>query len=461
MARDKDFIELFVDGDNVFDGIGDAAERIMDNYKTMLSDMLTGTKKAFEQIRKTLENQKATKTVLQQVVKLKRALMGFDELNRLSKSSVSTVSKTQEVAASAQEAAQKLSALTATVKEKVLQPFTKFVAGVFKDTGAGLEGLTGDAQRAAVSTGWLSTAWNVLNTSLGIWNGMVPVSGAMTGLLAEGIGKLTETSGAADGALKTLLESVGQIGTESEKSTNASAGAWSAMRETWSEAAGWFGANVALPMTGDISGLWSSMAPGASSAWENTKKVFGTAGSFFSETFGNAWERVKGVFKKDGEVFVDIQDGVLEGFKELVNGLIGGINSVVQLPFSGLNNTLKKLQSVKIGSVQPFKWLTWQADIPQIPKLAQGAVLPANKPFLAMVGDQRHGTNVEAPLSVIQEAVALVMEDYAASNMAGHEATVAVLREILEAVLGIHIGDDVIANAYDRYQRKTAAIRGG
>ena len=35
--------------------------------------------------------------------------------------------------------------------------------------------------------------------------------------------------------------------------------------------------------------------------------------------------------------------------------------------------------------------------------------MPANRPFLAVVGDQRHGTNVEAPLSTIQAAVAEVM----------------------------------------------------
>ena len=46
---------------------------------------------------------------------------------------------------------------------------------------------------------------------------------------------------------------------------------------------------------------------------------------------------------------------------------------------------------------------------PAIPYLAKGAVLPANKPFMAVVGDQRHGTNVEAPLTTIQEAVAVVL----------------------------------------------------
>ena len=88
-------------------------------------------------------------------------------------------------------------------------------------------------------------------------------------------------------------------------------------------------------------------------------------------------------------------------------------------------------------------------------------MLPANRPFLAMVGDQRHGTNVEAPLATIQEAMGAVMGDYAAGNMAGHEATVAVLKQILEAVLGMELSDSLIAAAAGRYGAKMAIVRGG
>ena len=35
--------------------------------------------------------------------------------------------------------------------------------------------------------------------------------------------------------------------------------------------------------------------------------------------------------------------------------------------------------------------------------------MPANRPFLAVVGDQKHGTNVEAPLATIQDALANVL----------------------------------------------------
>ena len=113
---------------------------------------------------------------------------------------------------------------------------------------------------------------------------------------------------------------------------------------------------------------------------------------------------------------------------------------------------------MNILGLSPFSNLGY-ISVPQIPYLAQGAVLPANKPFLAMVGDQKHGTNVEAPLSTIQEAVAVVMEDMLQGQMAGFEAVVEVLREILEAIYGIEIGDEVIAKAARRYQQKLALAK--
>jgi len=74
-----------------------------------------------------------------------------------------------------------------------------------------------------------------------------------------------------------------------------------------------------------------------------------------------------------------------------------------------------------------------------------------------VVGDQKHGTNIEAPLATIQEAVALTMGDFTA----GQEATVQVLTDILQAVLGISIGDGQLAAAVDRYHSRRAVMRGG
>ena len=177
-------------------------------------------------------------------------------------------------------------------------------------------------------------------------------------------------------------------------------------------------------------------------------------------------EFIAGVFTGDTKRAFD---GFGEMMAGLVNLVIGLINKMISAIVEGINYTIRGINSLSFtvpdwvpgigGESIGFKIPTIKA--PQIPYLASGAVIPPNAPFMAVLGDQRHGTNIEAPLETIQEAVAAVMADFHAGNMAGHEATVAILREMLEAVLGIEIGDSVIGEAVERYKRKTAALKGG
>ena len=71
-----------------------------------------------------------------------------------------------------------------------------------------------------------------------------------------------------------------------------------------------------------------------------------------------------------------------------------------------------------IGSFIAVKATLSKIEVPKVdystanvPALADGAVLPPNKPFLAMVGDQRNGTNIEAPMSTIKQGVREVMNE--------------------------------------------------
>ena len=45
-----------------------------------------------------------------------------------------------------------------------------------------------------------------------------------------------------------------------------------------------------------------------------------------------------------------------------------------------------------------------------IPRLAQGAVIPPNREFLAVLGDQKQGTNIEAPLQTIVDAFNIALQ---------------------------------------------------
>lgn len=113
-----------------------------------------------------------------------------------------------------------------------------------------------------------------------------------------------------------------------------------------------------------------------------------------------------------------LQEGFLgpavEGCKTGINKVIGFINSMVGAVVSGINALIAALNKLQfsvpswvpgLGGEQ-FGFHLKPVTAPKIPLLAQGAVLPANRPFLAVVGDQKNGTNVEAPLSTIRQAVA-------------------------------------------------------
>ena len=192
--------------------------------------------------------------------------------------------------------------------------------------------------------------------------------------------------------------------------------------------------------------------------------------ALLSPTAREAFAGIKKALKNvAGWLLENVVTPYTDGIKNCVNGIVAYFNSMLNIAAASLNTLTGAMNKLSfsvpswvpgIGG-QSFGFDIPEVTAPQIPYLAQGAVLPANKPFLAVVGDQTHGTNVEAPLATIQEAVAVVMDGYAADNLAGQELIVTVLREILEAVLGIQIGDAVIAQAAQRYQRKMAVVHGG
>lgn len=119
----------------------------------------------------------------------------------------------------------------------------------------------------------------------------------------------------------------------------------------------------------------------------------------------------------EGYFSTTFSDGFING---LITMVTDGINILWKMFVNFVNdivnswNTLWGYQTT--GTVSPLGVDSTSAysmmpetPITRIPALARGAVLPANKPFLAMVGDQKSGTNVEAPLETIKQALAEVL----------------------------------------------------
>lgn len=110
---------------------------------------------------------------------------------------------------------------------------------------------------------------------------------------------------------------------------------------------------------------------------------------------------ITGVFSGDWE---KAWNGIVNVGKGAVNVLISIINSLISLVVRGLN-----MISFDIPSWVPFiggghfGFNIQQA--PQIPYLAQGAVIPPNREFMAVLGDQTRGNNIEAPEDLIRKIV--------------------------------------------------------
>lgn len=221
-----------------------------------------------------------------------------------------------------------------------------------------------------------------------------------------------------------------------------------------------------------ISHLWQAAEPALTQlrtrwakSFEDMGEKASAAAGFIIDSLFAVTEFLAGAFTGDWD---RAWQGLSDGLKGSVNSVIGFLNALLSGVAGAINGVVRAVNKLSFTVPQWVPGLGGQTlgfslrtvTTPQIPYLAQGAVLPANRPFLAVVGDQRHGTNVEAPLATIQEAVALVMGEQLSAMMAGFDATVNEIRHLHSTVSAIEVGDAVIGKAARRYAQKMAVLTG-
>ena len=164
--------------------------------------------------------------------------------------------------------------------------------------------------------------------------------------------------------------------------------------------------------------------------WDGICEVFGIAspskkmeeiGGFIVEGFLNAFDNL-------AELFGKIWEGLVTVVKAPINLIIGFINTMIDAVESVINFLIDGLNCLSFDTPD---WLPgWLGggkhfgfDIPnvsfgRIPALAQGAVIPPNREFLALLGDQNQGTNIEAPLDTIVEAFNMALNSHTDTRQA-------------------------------------------
>ena len=153
--------------------------------------------------------------------------------------------------------------------------------------------------------------------------------------------------------------------------------------------------------------LWEKVASGALSAWEGIKNAFKSVPEWFQSKFRDAWQKVKDVFSTGGRIWSGIKEGIESTFRTVVNAIIRGMNTIIAVPFNRINSMLNTIRNAHFLGISPFQnlWGVNPLPVPQIPMLARGAIIPANRQFLAVLGDQRNGNNLEAPESLLRQIV--------------------------------------------------------
>lgn len=129
--------------------------------------------------------------------------------------------------------------------------------------------------------------------------------------------------------------------------------------------------------------------------------------NFKENILGGLIDFIAGVFTGDWE---RAWDGVKSIFKGVFNGIVMILESAVNLIIKGLNWLINKINTIQINIPDWLGGGSLGFNIPQIgelqiPRLAQGAVIPPNREFLAVLGDQKSGTNIEAPADLIRQIV--------------------------------------------------------
>lgn len=131
---------------------------------------------------------------------------------------------------------------------------------------------------------------------------------------------------------------------------------------------------------------------------------------------GGIIQFIKGVFTGDWN---SAWEGVKKVFKGIWNSIVIIAESAVNAIIKGLNWLISKINTIKftvpswvpgVGGKSIGGHLSSISEV-HLPRLATGAVIPPNKEFLAVLGDQKSGTNIETPLATMVEAFKQAMAE--------------------------------------------------
>lgn len=410
-------------------------------YQGIIDLFKGGTQKVLEaqtnEIAQSVENQNALTEAVEETAKAQKgALAGFDEINTLSKDTA----ESQELSSAIGGIGGAHSPLINLGTQQVEQEMPAFVRKILSFISPITEAL--GKLFEPIKKSFNKIDWQGMNDKFAEWGKNLGAKAVET--TAKGVDSLRVS-------FETLKEPLQNLWNDALKPIVENFGGWiedivvttGESFDYFTEKLNEYKDEIAMVISGIsviLQTIWSVIKPIIDSVIKGIGNVLKTTmdfifsviqalGNFFA-FFGNTFNAIKSLFQGN------IDDAILYVKKSLANlvnifvgignAIISVINNLWTLIFDAFKGTVNSIGGLveKIGSWIGFDWnLQWSAKAPLIPlipkyvpRLATGTVVPPNKEFMAVLGDNKREPEIVSPLSTMKQAVAEVL---AQANIGG------------------------------------------
>lgn len=297
--------------------------------------------------------------------------------------------------------------------------------------------------------GWLGDLWQGIVDGFKSFFGihspstlMMELGGYLVMGLIEGIKNLV-------GKVEEIWESMKQFAEDTWNGVKDwLSDTWSSIKQTASQKWGEIKQNLSekwSQMKSDAKSKFDEIGTNIANAWAKTKENTASAWSTIKEKAVSASDSVKtGVMNawnalKTGTS--NVWDSIMNAVKRPINGILGFVESLANGVVNGINTVIRALNGLHFTIPDWVPLLggnSFGFNIPElsrvsIPRLATGTVVPPNKEFLAVLGDNKREPEVVSPLSTMKQAV---LEAIAEAGGMGTGGNITVQVVLNQKVLG-------------------------
>lgn len=188
---------------------------------------------------------------------------------------------------------------------------------------------------------------------------------------------------------------------------------WDKIKEMAGKVWDWI-SNKTRRFVGDIGNKLRGLATKMTTIWGNIKASAHQKWNAIWSTVSGFVERIKNAIVDKFTSAKNTVANVFNGMRDAIRSILNNIISVVNGAISKVNGVISAVESAfsfgpwKVPTPFGSKTIGFKATFPRVPTvpyLAKGAVIPPRSEFLAVLGDQKQGNNIETPEALLRKIV--------------------------------------------------------